>query len=122
MIEVTIERCKKVHEDKEFLAAWGTGECRAALVVVLSINHQSYLSNEFSFFHFLFIHRYHVENFGTLLDMLTSNGSVHSDKRLGTSEDGVELETGRFTPYGVTKCLRKCLWDILGDGAESINR
>ncbi len=55
--------------------------------------------------------------------MLTSNGSVHYlDKRLGTSEDGVELETGRFIPYGVTECLRKRLWDILGDGAESLNR
>ena len=52
--------------------------------------------------------------------MLASNGSVHSDKRLGASEDVVELETGRFTPYGVTECLRKCLWDILGDGAETL--
>ena len=86
---------QKVHEDKEFLAAWSTGECRAVLIVVLSIDNQSYLSNRFSFFHFLFIHRDHVEKFGTLLDMLTSNGSVHTDKILGSSKDGVELETGR---------------------------
>ena len=98
MIEVTIERCEEVDEDEEFLAAGSTGECGAVLDVVFSIYYQSYFSNELSFLHFFFIHRDHVENFGTLLNMMASNGSVHTDKRLGTSEDCVELEAGRFTP------------------------
>ena len=59
-IEVTIERCEEVHEDEEFLAAGSTGECGAVIVVVFSIYHQSYLSNELSFLHFFFIHRDHV--------------------------------------------------------------
>ena len=91
-----------MHEDQKLLAAGGTGECGAMLIVVLSIYHQSYLSNELSFLHFFFIHRDHVENFGTLLDMLASNGSVHADKRLGSGKNGFEFQSGRVTPYGVT--------------------
>ena len=57
---------------------------RAMLIVVLTIDNQSYFPSNLFFLHYFFIHRDHVKNFGTLLDMLVSDDSVHEDKRLGT--------------------------------------
>ena len=57
---------------------------RAMLIVVLTIDNQSYFPSNIFFLHYFFIHRDHIKNFGTLLDMLVSNGSVPAEKRLGS--------------------------------------
>ena len=59
--------------------------------MVATIDNKPYFSDNLAFFQFFFVYRVHVEDFGTVADMLTSKFGVYPDDSTVLFHNGVQF-------------------------------
>ena len=58
----------------------------------------------------------HVQDFGTIADMLTGKFGVYADDSIVFFDDGIQFGSGRLTPFGIKEGFGEALRDVVSDG------